>query len=347
MRTTLVAAALLCARVAAAQDSAAAGGEGKKGEGKLGAVWRDSTPIALTLVTELKRLQRDEGDAPPWRPATIQAEGMASPLDARVRARGNWRRKNCYYPPLRLDAPKGLKGTPLAGLDRPKIVVPCRGGDEQERWILQEYMLYRVYQQLSPIAHRARLLRLTIRDRGDAGAPPPPRWAILVEEGPALAKRVGAKELEQKGTAPGDLEPFADAVLGIFQFMIGNTDWSLSALHNTEVLAREDGYYPVPYDFDWSGAVEASYAIPAPELGIRSVRERRYRGYCVPPEVFARAIAHVQSRRPAIEALYGDELGRLLPEGARRRTLAYFADFWAVLDNPAQAKRQIVEACRR
>lgn len=342
MRRALAAlGALLAAHAAGAQDSTA------REPGKLHPVWRDSAPVPLTIVTELKRLQRDDGSAPPWRQATVQAEGMAAPVDMKVRARGNWRRAHCYYPPLRLDVPgKALKGTPLSGLEKPKLVVACRGGEEQERWILQEFMIYRVYQQLSPVSHRVRLVRLTIRDRGDAGSPPPARWAFLVEEGPALAKRLGAKELDQKGTGPGDLEPYTEAVFGLFEFMIGNLDWSLSALHNTEILARDDGYLPVPYDFDFSGAVETSYATPPPEMSVRSVRERRYRGYCVPPETFERAIAHVKSRRAAIEALYGDELGRLLPEKTRARTLEYFNEFWTILDNPGLVKRQITEACR-
>lgn len=334
-RLLLVAAALALAAPARAQEA------------PLPPAWRDSAPLALTVVADVKQLQRDDGASPPWRPATVQVEGMAQPAAARVRARGNWRRKNCYYPPLRLDVGrKAAKGTALEGLDRPKVVVACKGGGEQERLILQEFQLYRVWQALSPLAHEVRLVRLSMRDRGDA-RPVDARWAILVEEGEALAKRLGARELDQKGTAPGDLQPVPEAVLGLFQYMIGNTDWSLSALHNVELMARDLGYFAVPYDFDWSGAVDAPYAIPAPELGIRSVRERRYRGYCVPQAALDEAIAHVKSRRPAIEALYRDDLGRLLPERAAQATLEYFAGFWAVLDDPRQVKRHIVEGCRR
>ena len=38
--------------------------------------------------------------------------------------------------------------------------------------------------------------------------------------------------------------------------------------------------YPVPYDFDYSGFVNATYAVPPEGLDIENVRERRFLGYC-------------------------------------------------------------------
>jgi hypothetical protein len=216
--------------------------------------------------------------------------------------------------------------------------------------VLQEVQLYRVWAALSPpLAHRVRLVRVALRDSAEAAsaAAPAPRWAFLVEEPAALAKREGAIDLQQKGTAPGDLDPFTDALHGLFQLLIGNTDWSISALHNVEVMARAGGYYPVPYDFDFSGAVEARYATPAPELKLRTVRQRLYRGYCVPPDDLQAAVARLQERRPAIEALYRDDIGRLLPEATVKRTLEYFDEFYRTLADPASVRREIAGACRR
>lgn len=314
-----------------------------------GLVWRDSAPVVLTVAADMRRLKRDDGAAPPWRGARLVVDGAPAPIAARLRARGNWRRKHCELPPLRLDVAKSVvRGTALEGLERPKLVLPCRGGEEGDRYVLQEAQLYRVWAALTPpLAHRTRLLRLTIRDSADAAAPSQPRWALLVEEPNALAGRDRAAVIEQKGTAPGDLDPFTDALHGLFQFMIGNTDWSVSALHNVEVMARGGAYYPVPYDFDFSGAVEARYATPAPELKLRTVRQRLFRGYCVPDDALQAAIARMQERRPAIEALYRDEIGRLLPAETVQRTLAYFEEFYRVLDDPGAVRREIVAACRR
>ena len=42
----------------------------------------------------------------------------------------------------------------------------------------------------------------------------------------------------------------------------------------------------MPYDFDHAGIVDAPYALPPEELGLESVHERRFRGYCIDPKAF-------------------------------------------------------------
>ena len=153
--------------------------------------------------------------------------------------------------------------------------------------------------------------------------------------------------IESQGAMADDLDPTTATIAGLFQYFAGNSDWSVSALHNIELLATADALlHPVPYDFDFSGMVDAFYATPPPQLGIRSVRERLFRGYCVPDEEFARAFALFQERRPAIEALYADEIGRLLDRRTVSRTLEYIGDFYRTIGDPGRARRDIVEVCR-
>jgi hypothetical protein len=42
----------------------------------------------------------------------------------------------------------------------------------------------------------------------------------------------------------------------------------------------------IPYDFDLTGIVNAEYAIPPPELGIETIRERLFSGICRSKEVY-------------------------------------------------------------
>ena len=64
----------------------------------------------------------------------------------------------------------------------------------------------------------------------------------------------------------------------LFEYMIGNTDFSIWALHNVRIVQdRARKLFPVPYDFDLSGFVHAPYATPDPRIGIRSVLDRLYR----------------------------------------------------------------------
>ena len=115
-----------------------------------------------------------------------------------------------------------------------------------------------------------------------------------------------------KGAGSADLEPRTAAIMGLFQYMIGNTDYSVPVLHNVELMARDTSVYPIAYDFDFSGAVNARYATVDPSLSIRRVRDRLYRGYCVPSDAYAPAFALFKAKRDSIYALYRDPIGRLL-----------------------------------
>ena len=69
--------------------------------------------------------------------------------------------------------------------------------------------------------------------------------------------------------------------MSIFQYMIGNLDWSVLKSHNIALFRREDGtIIPLPFDFDYSGLVNAEYAVPPKALHLYSIRVRKYRGFC-------------------------------------------------------------------
>jgi hypothetical protein len=262
-----------------------------------------------------------------------------------VRTRGKWRLRNCEFPPLRLDfAAAAVRGTPLEGLRRPKLVSYCRNADLYEQYVLQEMQLYRVQALVTRYHHLVRPLRVRYVDaRG--GRTIATRFAFLLEEPEVMAKRLGVRHVEHQGATPEHLDPAASATLGVFEYMIGNTDWSIAALHNVELLAGDQTHYPVAYDFDHSGAVNANYALPDPKLPIKRVRERLYRGYCVPDSAFAQAFDTVLARRAEIAALYDDQIGRLMDPGARKRTLEYFDGFYRIIGDPRAAKREIVDRC--
>jgi hypothetical protein len=308
-------------------------------------------PLAVTLTADLGQLRRDRGDEPPWRDATLAyaaPDGRQVTVPLRTRARGFWRRRHCGLPPLRLDfAGKAVRGTAFAGLDKPKLVNYCHDDDTGEQYVLQELMLYRVFAVLAPVAHRTRLLRTTYVDAATA-RPLTTRYAILLEEPKALAARVGGQVVAVQGAKQDDFDAFNAAVVGLFQYMIGNADWSASQLHNAEIVRGADlDFVLVPYDFDFSGAVNARYATPDRRLGTKTVRERVYRGHCASPAALARALAHFRERREAIHALYADPVGALLRPAVVRETLVYFDAFYRTIERPAMVQEEIVSACRR
>jgi hypothetical protein len=313
-------------------------------------IFEAGEPLAVTLTANIGRLRRDVGDKVPWRGANLAytaADGRPATMPIAVRTRGFWRLKECAFPPLRLNfADKVARGTPFEGLDKPKLVNYCRDTDDYEQYVLQELQLYRVYALLAPAAHRTRLLRVAYADSA-SGRVKATRYAILLEEPKALAARVGGQVIDVKGAQADDFEPYNAAVVGLFQYMIGNSDWSSSQLHNAEVV-RDSSYdfVLVPYDFDFAGAVNARYATVDPRLGVGSVRERLYRGHCVPAEALERAVARFKERKGAIYALYADPIGRLLRPLVVRETLAYFDEFYRIIDSPNDVRDQIASACR-
>jgi hypothetical protein len=307
-------------------------------------------PIAFTLTANLDQLRHDKKQDSPWRWATLRyadpdSAGNTIEIPLKVRTRGIWRLTQCDFPPLRLDFVKHtVKHQLFAKLDKPKLVTHCRDNDGYEQYILQEMQLYRVYNLLTKFSHQVRLARVTYVDSA-SGKVLTTRYAFLEEEPAALAYRVGGMLVREKGAGPADLDPGATAVFALFQYMIGNTDWSPAGLHNVELVGTQLGYVPVAYDFDFSGAVDARYATVDPSLPIHRVRERVYRGYCIPNENYEPAFALFKAKKDSIYALYKDPIGKLLAGNRAKETLEYFDDFYDIIADPRVAKHQIMDRC--
>jgi hypothetical protein len=362
MRLTVISSVVLCLATfsAHAQDPAKAKAKAEKTDkaqkpkgadsAEVSKFFRSETPINVTLTTNIGKLRGDKnGDTAPWRAATLSYTGPDTAhgtVPLRVKTRGIWRLKNCQFPPLRLNfTSEAVKHTVFQGLDKPKLVNYCRDEDTYEQYVLQEFQLYRVQRLLTPASHAVRLVRLAYTDSGN-GKILATRYAFIEEEPAELAARLNAKEVKLKGARPDDLEPFQSALVGVFQYMIGNTDFAFGALHNVELIQMMSGeYWPVVYDYDFSGAVNARYATVDPQLRISSVRTRLYRGYCVPKEEYPKVFAVFNAKKDSIYALYRDSLGKLLRPAVVDETLKYFDDFYKTINNPKSVKDDIMDAC--
>ena len=311
-------------------------------------IFTAEAPITFTLTSNFGRLRRDRKQDAPWRWASItiaDSAGGTVEIPLQVKTRGIWRLTQCDFPPIRLDFKKStVKHSLLAKLDKPKLVTHCRDNEDYEQYILQEFQLYRVYNLLTKYSHRVRLARVTYADSG-TGKVVTTRYAFLAEEPDALAYRVGGLLVKEKGAGPGDLEPSNAAIFFVFQYMIGNTDFAISALHNVEMISTDLGYVPVAYDFDFSGAVNTRYATVDPSLPIKRVRDRVYRGYCLPDETYEPTFALFKAKKDSIYALYSDPIGRLLLGDRAKETLDYFNDFYETIGSPRDAKREIMGRC--
>jgi len=131
----------------------------------------------------------------------------------------------------------------------------------------------------------------------------------------------------------------------VFQYLIGNTDWSVPALHNIKLLRMSDQsvLLPVPYDFDFSGVINTRYSTPDPKLGLESVEERMYRGVCRSEVELEPVLEIFREKKDEIYTLY--EEFPYLRDKVKRRTLNYFDDFYDTINNQRRAKAEFKDRC--
>lgn len=310
-------------------------------------LFRNQELLEMTLTANFKALHKSKTKRSGYHPAVITYNDGTGKreMDLRVRSRGHWRLKNCDMPPILLNFSKPrTHGTPFENLDRGRLVMHCKNNDEFDQYVLREYNLYRVWNQLTALSHRARLAKVTYVDSA-SGSPITTRYAFILEDDDAMAERNGGKVLEAQGAKSGDLNSYHDALVGVFQYMVGNVDWSVAGLHNVILVNKESAVFATVYDFDFTGTVKTRYSIPDYRLPIRTVRQRLFRGYCAPPEEFEQVFAWFNDRKDAIYALYTDETGQLLDPKYREETIKYYDDFYKTINDRGLARDRIVRSC--
>jgi hypothetical protein len=225
------------------------------------------------------------------------------------------------------------------------LTTHCRdGSDSYEQYLLKEYFAYRIYGLLTAKSLRVRLARVTYRDAADP-AHVTQRYGFFTEHFDSLAARQGAEVWRPAALDLQTVDPQELATMTLFQYLIGNTDWSAVYGHNVVAIRDRAGAVSVaPYDFDFSGLVDAGYAGPPPGLPIRNVQQRLFRGFCTPAPDWAAVFAAFDAERDAIARLAAEIPG--LQRAHRDRALAYVETFFAVLDSPERRAARIVEACR-
>jgi len=230
-------------------------------------------------------------------------------IDLKVRARGNSRMRVCDFPPLRFNFENSdTAGSPFEGQGKIKLVTRCRKTSSSKQDVLEEYAAYRIFGLLSDVSYRVRLLNITyddtdnrIRDKYSQS------HAFLIEPTKHMTSRVGGRISELPAVALSWMDDSQAALVYVFQYLVANTDWSFvspdkdrDCCHNINLININGKQFPVPYDFDLAGLVNADYAFPDPSLRLRRVTIRRYLGFCTDTDVLREAIKTVNSSKQAI-----------------------------------------------
>jgi hypothetical protein len=267
------------------------------------------TPLDIVLTGPIGSLVEHRQDRSAW-PFRLEVNGRS--LEVRIRARGNSRMRLCDFPPLRFDLNDAATGqTEFEGLASLKAVMPCKRGEHSAANVLEEYAVYRIFNLISEASLRVRLIRFTFSDTDDRLNGDFLRgFGFFIEPADRLATRMGGERADVSAVSLASLDPQQAARVFVFQYLVANTDWSLVApegstrcCHNIELVDIGSKRYPVPYDFDLTGLVNARYARPDPSLRIRRVRQRLYRGFCMDPDVVNAAIRDVASKEDEVFAI--------------------------------------------
>lgn len=305
--------------------------------------------LELTLRADFSALVRDwDEEASVYRPASLRVAGDSAParnLSVSLKSRGDSRLDPdiCRFVQLFVRFDDDTSDTPFFGQDVLPLTVHCRNDHVHEQYVLLEYIAYGTYYLLTDKGLRTRLAKIRYVDtsgrRDDAV-----RYAFVTEHFESLATRLRCKIIPKKKFDSRKADPYTAGLMDVFQYMIGNTDWSVTHQHNVVLLScPPDSIIPLPYDFDSSGVVNARYATPAPQVKIKSVRERIYRGLCRPEAMFDTIFDHLIDTKPAIYALLENQPG--LDRRWLYQTTRYYDQFYKTLANPKNLQKRILDAC--
>ncbi|WP_310469071.1 hypothetical protein [Sphingomonas sp.] len=341
MRVTIALAA--CALVAAAPPEPAK------------PLFTSADTLRLTIRGPVTAFAKGNVEADEERDATLTVAGGET-LAVRLAPRGitRLRRDVCQFPPLRVVLVQPAPANSLfAGQRKLKLVTHCRAPAAFQQHLLLEYAAYRMYNLITPASLKARLAAIDYV--GADGRPMTSRLGFFLEDPDDAARRLGLREVQAGDRIPSaSLSAPHAARSALFQYMIGNLDWSMragpvgeSCCHNYklagETRAPAGVLVPMPYDFDFSGLVDAPYALPPDQIQVSNVRERRYRGYCKHNGEAFRAAGELRALRGALLG----ELDRVpgLEPGTRRKAAAFLAGFFAEIANDATVSAKLLKTC--
>ena len=271
-----------------------------------GSLFEDDFPLEIELTGPLWSLNENKKERKEW-PFQIRTDKHE--LEVLLRARGNSRLRVCDFPPLRFNFKNtDTSSTVFEGQEKLKLVTRCRKNDRSEDDVLEEYAAYRIFGLLSDVSFRVRLVHITYKDTDDRIKEKyRTSYGFLIEPEDQLAFRVGGSLSEIPAVSLKKLDKHQAALIYIYQYLIGNTDWSFvvsddaeSCCHNVKLIKIGSQQFPVPFDFDLAGVVNASYARPDQSLKIEKVWQRLYRGFCTEPDVLKTALTSITSRQDEV-----------------------------------------------
>jgi hypothetical protein len=317
-------------------------------------LFKSTEPINIELFVNKKELLRDVDEKHEYHYALIkysnEKEGNKE-LNFSISTRGHFRKDphNCKLPPLKLKVPKEVsQGDNLfSGQNKIKLVLPCMTGIERyQECLILEYLIYKCYELFTDKSYRTRLVNISIHDSINQKQEQF-FTGFFLEESEQMATRNKGKVISFKRYHPENVNREQMTMLAVFQYLVGNTDWSVDVSHNINLLFVENQTVPiaVPFDFDWSGVVDAPYAVPSQVLNITSVKQRLFRGYERSIEEYEPVVKLFNDKKSDIYNLFNNCIW--LSEKTKRITIKYFDEFYETINDTKKLEKELIKNCRK
>jgi len=310
-------------------------------------LFKEDSVLNISIKCDFNEILNDRSENNSYHNALLEINKRL--YSVKLKTRGIYRRKknNCRIPPLMMKFETDeMTGSVFETYKKLKLVVPCFNTKIYEQNILKEYLIYKIYNLLTDFSFRVRLVNFSIVDL-DKERKAISRYGFFIEPVHDLCKRMNGKNLEVKNIHPNFTDNKLITLMSVFQYLVGNTDWSVKALHNIKLIVRDSMQKPVavPYDFDYAGLVNAEYAVPADHLGIQSVRQRVYNGYYRPLDELQQTLDFFRLKKHEIYELVHSING--LQKRQIDETIKYFDQFYKTLDHTKRIQHELIDKSRK
>jgi hypothetical protein len=267
--------------------------------------------------------------------------------EIKLKSRGEFRNGYCSFPPVVVNFKKGgFKKDDLKEIEKMKLVTHCMSGNEDN--LLKEFLIYKLYNVLTDRSFRVRLLKINYINTYKKSKPII-SYGFFIEPVSILAERIKCVPVEAINLSQKNMQPELMDRVAIFNYMIGNTDWSVPNQHNIKVFTVPGSATPelglaIPYDFDYTGMVNAHYAVPAEGLKISSVRERIYLGVCRDHDYYANAIREFANKKEDFYRVVREF--KYLNEKTKKDMIKYLDEFYSGFDKQNSIVSDFLRECK-
>ncbi|MDF1559756.1 MAG: hypothetical protein P1P83_06065 [Bacteroidales bacterium] len=298
--------------------------------------------LHFDLTRFLKKADRDQSIDGIMTLHFSQADSMEKKVTAKYRGQSRYER--CKYPPARITFKKPVyEGSDSGRIKKIKLVNQCQPATIYEDYLIREYLVYKLYNVVTDTSFRVRLVRLNYIDT-EKKRKPIIQYGMLVEPEGLVESRLNLLEVKSKALSMRHMRPTMIDRIAIFNYMVSNWDWSVPGQHNISVftspipsLAGQG--IPIPFDFDLAGVVNADYAIPLPETGLTSNRDRTFLGICRSREVFVSELKVFISKKDEFYSVV--ENSPHLRKAAKRDITFFLDQFFDQLEKPRGFDRMV------